>query len=181
MSEQPSGPTTSSGRRGADKRRRPRQQRTGNAPLVDLATLTTPPEVVVLNQFLASEKDAERERQRIRQAESAKDKAAARLKELRESNAGKDEVAEADQAYRDALDALARVKAGEPAAPAAHAVPEADPVPEADAIEQAQDVPGAGDEAPPVEPTVADAVPEADALEQAQDAGPDDEADRPVG
>lgn len=159
MSEQPSGPTTSSGRRGGDKRRRSSQPRTGNAPLVDLATLTTPPEVVVLNQFLASEKDAERERQRIRQAESAKDKAAARLKELREGNAGKDEVAEADQAYRDALEALARVKAGD------------DAVPEADALEQAQDVTGSGDaeaEAPAA-PSVDDEVPEADAVEQAQD------------
>lgn len=114
MTDQPSGPATSSGRRGGgDKRRRPRQQRSGNAPLVDLATLTTPPEIVVLNQFLSSEKDAERERQRIKQAESAKNKAANRLKELRESNASKEEIAEADAAYRESLDHLAKVKAGE--------------------------------------------------------------------
>ena len=83
-------------------------------PLVDLAAITSPPELVLFNEFVESEKRAERERQRTRQLESAKDKAAAKVKELR-SGSDKEALAEAEQAYREALEALKRHEAGEDA------------------------------------------------------------------
>lgn len=110
--------TTSSGRRPPRARRGPRPDTSASAPLVDLASIPSPAELVVFNTFLDSEKDAERERQRIRQAEAAKDKAAAQLKQARDGGT-KDEVAEADAAYREAVEALRRIQAGEPAAEAA--------------------------------------------------------------
>lgn len=83
--------------------------------MVELASIETPPELILFNAYLTAEKELERERQRVRQAEIAKDKAAARLKELTAAGAPRDEVAAAEQEYRDQVEALRRVKAGEPA------------------------------------------------------------------
>jgi hypothetical protein len=99
---------------GSPPSRRPRPS-SSPGKLVELSSIETPPELVLFNAYLAAEKDRERERQRIRQAEIVKDKAAARLKELGGGRASREEVAAAEAEYREAVAALRRVEAGEPA------------------------------------------------------------------
>lgn len=84
--------------------------------MVELATITTPPELILFNAYLTAEKEVERERQRVRQAEITKDKAAVRLKELSSGGGSREDIAAAEQEYRDTVEELRRVKAGEPAA-----------------------------------------------------------------
>jgi hypothetical protein len=84
--------------------------------VVELATITTPPELILFNAYLTAEKEVERERQRVRQAEITKDKAAVRLKELSSGGGSREDIAAAEQEYRDTVEELRRVKAGEPAA-----------------------------------------------------------------
>ncbi len=81
--------------------------------MVELASIETPPELILFNAYLVAEKEVERERQRVRQAESAKDKAAAHLKDLTAAGAPREEIAAAEQAYREQVESLRRVKAGE--------------------------------------------------------------------
>ena len=114
MSESTSSPKRTPGRR--PPRQRPAPGR-ASGPVVELASIETPPELILFNAYLAAEKDLERERQRVRQAEAAKDKAAARLKDLTSSGAPRDEVAAAEQEYREQVESLRRVRAGEADAP----------------------------------------------------------------
>jgi len=113
MTESSSSPRRNPSRPNTQRPRGPKGP--SQAPVVELATITTPPELILFNAYLNAEKELERERQRIRQAEITKDKAAARLKELSTGGGSREDIAAAEQEYRDTVEALRRVKAGEPA------------------------------------------------------------------
>jgi hypothetical protein len=111
MTESSSSPRRNPSRPNTQRPRGPKGP--SQAPVVELATITTPPELILFNAYLNAEKELERERQRIRQAEITKDKAAARLKELSTGGGSREDIAAAEQEYRDTVEALRRVKAGE--------------------------------------------------------------------
>lgn len=113
MTESSSSPRRNPARPNTQRPRGPKGP--SQAPVVELATITTPPELILFNAYLNAEKELERERQRIRQAEITKDKAAARLKELSAGGGSREDIAAAEQEYRDTVEALRRVKAGESA------------------------------------------------------------------
>lgn len=85
-----------------------------------------PEELLRFNAFLAEEAEAKRRdkqarkaaaqaEQRVAEAEAVKQKAAERIRTLNASErATREQKAEADQAYRDAIEALRRAVAGEP-------------------------------------------------------------------
>lgn len=104
--------------RRAGRRSGPPRQRGGQgrspAPLVELASITTPPELILFNAYLDAERELERERQRLRSAEVAREKAAAHLREVKASSASRDEVEAAEKAWREAHEEWQRVKSGEP-------------------------------------------------------------------
>lgn len=114
MTESSSSPRRTPARPNSQRPRGPKGP--SQAPVVELATITTPPELILFNAYLTAEKEVERERQRVRQAEITKDKAAVRLKELSSGGGSREDIAAAEQEYRDTVEELRRVKAGEPAA-----------------------------------------------------------------
>ncbi len=114
MTESSSSPRRTPSRPNSQRPRGPKGP--SQAPVVELATITTPPELILFNAYLTAEKEVERERQRVRQAEITKDKAAVRLKELSSGGGSREDIAAAEQEYRDTVEELRRVKAGEPAA-----------------------------------------------------------------
>lgn len=79
---------------------------------MELATIETPPELILFNAYLSAEKDLERERQRLRQSEVAKDRAAAQLKEA-QAGGTREEVAAAEAEYRQRVEEWQRVRDGE--------------------------------------------------------------------
>lgn len=160
---------------------RPRGDRgRSQAPLVELGTITTPPELILFNAYLAAEKDLERHRQRVRAAEIAREKAAAKLRELKGSSAGRDEVDAAEKEWREALENLKRVEAGEEPEPAATddtgaAAPEAADGTDTDAADGEAEVEALNSETSPGD-APSDDAPVADAGlgdEAAADAGGD--------
>lgn len=96
-----------------------------STPLVELAAIETPPELILFNAYLSAEKDVERERQRIRQAEVAKDKAAAQLKDA-QSGGSREDIAAAEAEYRQRVEEWKRIRDGEEIAAADEVAAEVD-------------------------------------------------------
>ena len=124
--------------------------RGASSPLVELAAIQTPPELILFNAYLSAEKDVERERQRIRQAEVAKDKAAAQLKEA-QSSGSREDIAAAEAEYRQRVEEWKRIRDGEEIAATDEAAVEVDAADAEDAATPdaaaAEGEPTAGDEA----------------------------------
>ena len=145
----------------------------GSSPLVELAAIETPPELILFNAYLSAEKDLERERQRVRQAEVAKDKAATRLKET-QAGGSREEVAAAEAEYRQRVEEWKRVRDGEEIAAAEEAATEAGTSAETDATDTAADT--AEDTAAEGvdHGSEADEAPPADASADGAEASPED-------
>lgn len=92
--------------------------------------------LLLFNQHLAAEAEAEAASRRLRKAEQAKNDTAARLRKLQEAKAPAEEVAEAEAAYRKALDRWTRLRDG---------LPEEEESEESEESEEATEAPGAGD------------------------------------
>ncbi len=161
---------SSSSPRRSPSRRPPGRNGSGrgsSSPLVELASIETPPELILFNAYLSAEKDVERERQRVRQAEVAKEKAASRLKEA-QAGGSREAVAEAEAEYRQRVEDWKRARDGEPAietdgSAAGEPLSEEPTDESASASESSEDGPEASE-------SDADAAPEASAAEEASEA-----------
>ena len=159
----------------------PRRNRPPNRPPRPAAPLTgeitvddeTAAALAMFNARLAQQAEAERAQRRVDKATREKDQAAARVRALEsDTKATADERAEAAAAYKASLEALERIKKGEPdppraPAPAAEtetdaaAEPETDAAADADAAPEPEPEPAA--EAPSAPDDGVDAVEPADA------------------
>jgi hypothetical protein len=149
----------------ADRRRNRSENRPRPAaPLTGAVTVDdeTAAALALFNARLSEQAERERTQRRIDKAQREKDAAAARVRELEnDTKATAEQRSEAAAAYKAALDALERVRRGEPAEPPAAAPgtgseTEADTADSADAVSADADSADA-DSADAVEP--ADEVP----------------------
>ncbi|MCC5950562.1 MAG: hypothetical protein JJU45_00550, partial [Acidimicrobiia bacterium] len=173
--------------------RRPRRPGGGGPgtparPLGDPTAIASPPELAAFNEFLADQDAAAAKARRVKSLESAKDKAAAALRDAQQANAGREAVAEAEAAYRQALETLQAAKDGrEPEPDAAAESGEADAgtpgtpgAEEATAGDDAADSDQVPDMSTAEAPVEAPDTSDADATEADADATEADAGDQPA-
>ena len=79
-------------------------------PQLDEATASA---LTLFNTYLIADREQQAHERAVRQAEKAKDEAAAKVRKLHERKASGADTAAAEAAYREALDTLRRLRDGE--------------------------------------------------------------------
>ena len=103
--------------RGKSQSRKPRHQDKAAGTLAPVLDDETAAALTLYNTYLVADREQQAHKRALKKAEKAKDDAAAAVRKLNDRKAPAAETAEAEARYREAVDALQRLRGGDTAAP----------------------------------------------------------------
>ena len=103
--------------RGKSQARKPRHQDKAAGTLAPVLDDETAAALTLYNTYLVADREQQAHERALKKAEKAKDDAAAAVRKLNDRKAPAAETAEAEARYREAVDALQRLRGGDTAAP----------------------------------------------------------------
>ena len=103
--------------RGEAQVRKPKRQDTAAGTLAPVLDDETAAALTLYNTYLVADREQQAHERALKKAEKAKDDAAAAVRKLNDRKAPAAETAEAEARYREAAEALQRLRGGDTAAP----------------------------------------------------------------
>ena len=110
-------PATKRQTRGKSQARKPRHQDKAAGTLAPVLDDETAAALTLYNTYLVADREQQAHERALKKAEKAKDDAAAAVRKLNDRKAPAAETAEAEARYREAAEALQRLRGGDTAAP----------------------------------------------------------------